>query len=52
MKSFSRSILQVFFLVFVVQNVFAHEIELEAIVVDDVTPGEISDALTDLAKTD
>ena len=35
MNFFLGSILQVFFLIFVVQNVSAHEIELEAIVVDD-----------------
>ena len=35
MNFFLGSILQVFFLIFVVQNVLAHEIELEAIVVDD-----------------
>ena len=35
MKSYSHFFLQVFFLVFVVKNVSAHEIELEAIVVDD-----------------
>ena len=35
MKSYPHIFLQVFFLVFVVQNVSAHEIELEAIVVDD-----------------
>ncbi|MAF82276.1 MAG: hypothetical protein CMK52_05195 [Proteobacteria bacterium] len=35
MKVYQHIFLQVFFLVFVVQNVLAHEIELEAIVVDD-----------------
>ena len=35
MNFFLGSILQVSFLIFVVQNVLAHEIELEAIVVDD-----------------
>ena len=35
MKSYPHIFLQVFFLVFVIQNASAHEIELEAIVVDD-----------------